>query len=119
MESIKPERFEAAYSKLLAIGNECVRAINTQHGCDFIVLVGKLPSKGWPRGKCIGSDSRGKFYSYKASHLLAKIVSLGVMTLETSMADVSNGLTGKYEGENKSKPIYSAESMHIAPINGE
>ena len=74
---------EIIHAKLLTIGRECVRIINTQPGCDFIVLIGKLPNKGWPRGKCIGSDSRGRFYSYKASHLLAKIVALGIMTVET------------------------------------
>ena len=74
---------EAIHAKLLALGEECVRVLNTHPGCDFIVLIGKLPNKGWPRGKCIGSDSRGRFYSYKASHVLAKIVALGVMTVET------------------------------------
>lgn len=74
---------EIVHAKLLTIGQECVRIINTQPGCDFIVLIGKLPNKGWPRGKCLGSDSRGRFYSYKASHLLAKIVALGIMTVET------------------------------------
>jgi len=73
---------EIIHAKLLAIGQECARIINTHPGCDFIVLIGKLPNKGWPRGKCLGSDSRGRFYSYKASHLLAKIVALGIMTVE-------------------------------------
>lgn len=76
---------KAIRTKLLVIGQECVRILNTQPGCDFIVLIGRLPVKGWPRGKCIGSDSRGRFYVYKASHLLAKIVALGVMTVETRM----------------------------------
>ena len=76
---------EAIHAKLLAVGQECVRIINTQPGCDFIVLIGKLPNKGWPRGKCIGSDSRGRFYSYKATRVLAKIVALGGMTVETRL----------------------------------
>lgn len=78
---IKPERLQAIHSKLLAIGQECVRAINQQSGCPFIVIVGHFPVKGWPRGKCIGSDSKGRFYSYDARKVLAKIVALGVMTV--------------------------------------
>lgn len=80
--------FEVIHAKLLTIGQECVRIISTQPGCDFIVLIGKLPNKGWPRGKCLGSDSRGRFYSYKASHLLAKIVALGIMSAETRVRKV-------------------------------
>jgi len=81
-ETIKPERLQAIHDKLLSVGKECVRVLNDQPGCDFIVLIGKLPNKGWPRGNCIGSDSRGNFYSYKASRVLAKIVSLGIMTVD-------------------------------------
>lgn len=81
-ETIKPERLHAIHAKLLAIGQECVRAINQQPGCPFIVIVGHLPLKGWPRGKCIGSDSKGKFYSYDARKVLAKIVALGVVTVQ-------------------------------------
>ena len=81
-ETIKPERIEAIHAKLLAIGHECVRAINQQPRCPFIVIVGHLPMKGWPRGKCVGSDSKGKFYAYDAKKLLAKLVALGIMTVE-------------------------------------
>ena len=81
-ETIKPERIEAIHAKLLAIGKECVRAINQQPVSPFIVIVGHLPLKGWPRGKCVGSDSKGKFYAYDAKSVLAKIVALGVLTVE-------------------------------------
>jgi hypothetical protein len=87
-ETIKPERLEAIHAKLLSVGQECVRVINQQPGCPFIVIVGHLPNKGWPRGKCIGSDSKGRFYSYDARKVLAKIVALGMMTVE---AKVRNG----------------------------
>jgi len=85
---IKPERLQAIHSKLLAIGQECVRAINQQPECPFIVIVGHLPLKGWPRGKCVGSDSKGKFYAYDAEKVLAKIVALGVMTVECRTKEV-------------------------------
>lgn len=81
-ETITPERIEAVAEKLLTIGHECVRAINTQSGCPFIVIRGHFPAKGWPRGKCCGSDSKGRFYWYDAKKVLAKIVSLGIMTVE-------------------------------------
>ena len=84
-EAIKPERLQAIHSKLLSVGQECVRAINLHPGCPFIVIVGHLPNKGWPRGKCIGSDSKGRFYSYDARKVLAKIVALGVMTIEAKV----------------------------------
>ena len=67
---------------LIAIGKECVRAINEQPGCPYIVIRGHFPSKGWPRGKCCGSDRAGRFYWYDARKVLAKIVSLGLMVVE-------------------------------------
>jgi hypothetical protein len=79
---VKPEQLEAVHSKLLSIGQECVRAINTQPGAPYIVIRGHFPAKGWPRGKCCGSDSQGRFYWYDARKVLAKIVALGVMTVE-------------------------------------
>ena len=79
---ITPERIEAINAKLQTIALECCRAINTQAGAEFVVLRGRLPQKGFPRGKCIGSDSKGKFYAYDAKNLLAKLVSMGVIELE-------------------------------------
>jgi hypothetical protein len=87
-ETIKPERLQAIHAKLLSVGQECVRAINQR--CPFIVIVGHLPNKGWPRGKCIGSDSKGRFYSYDAIKVLAKIVALGVMTVDTQVRNGGN-----------------------------
>ena len=81
-ETIKPERIMAVLEKMQAIALECVRVINTQPGVDFIVLVGKLPNAGWPRGKCIGSDSKGRFYAYKASRLLAAIAAHGYVKMK-------------------------------------
>ncbi len=81
-ETITPERLQACNEKLVQIGLECVRAINTQPGAPFIVIRGHFPAKGWPRGKCCGSDSKGRFYWYDASKVLAKIVTLGLMTVE-------------------------------------
>jgi hypothetical protein len=82
MPKLTDTQLENIHTKLLSIGQECVRIINTQPKCAFLVMVGKFPSAGWPRGHCIGSDSRGRFYSYDAKRVLAKIVSLGVMTVE-------------------------------------
>jgi hypothetical protein len=81
-ETIKPERLAAIQSKMEAIAKECVRAINTQPGAQYVVLRGKLPVKGWPRGKCIGSDSHGRFYCYDAKNLLAAIAGKGFVTVE-------------------------------------
>lgn len=72
----------AAHVKLITIGEECIRAINQPGGCPWIITIGHLPIKGWPRGKCIGSDARGKVYAYDARRVLAKIISLGVMTVQ-------------------------------------
>lgn len=76
-EILTPERVAAAKAKMLTIALECVRVINTQPGADFIVLRGKLPVSGWPRGKCVGSDSKGKFFAYSARRLLAAIEANG------------------------------------------
>ena len=84
MEAIKPERLEAIHAKLVSLAQECVRVINTQPGCAFIVLRGKLPNNGWPRGKCCGSDSKGRFYWYDAKKVLAAIVAMDVVTVEAS-----------------------------------
>jgi hypothetical protein len=81
-ETITPERIQAAAEKMQAIALECVRVINTQHGADFIILRGKLPNKGWPRGKCVGSDSKGRFTAYSARNLLAAIAAHGYVTVE-------------------------------------
>ncbi len=101
MESIKPERLEAVHAKLLAIGHECVRAINQQPVCPFIVIVGRLPLKGWPRGHCVGSDSKGKFYAYDAKKVLAKIVALGVMTTEGTEVNAFITLYWRFEVRTK------------------
>lgn len=82
MNEIKPERLDAIHAKLVMIAEECVRVINTQPGFTFMVLRGKLPNKGFPRGKCIGSDSKGRFYSYDARKVLAAILAMGVVTVE-------------------------------------
>jgi hypothetical protein len=67
---------------LSAPAKECVRVINTQPGAQFVMLVGKLPVAGWPRGKCIGSDSYGRFYAYDAKRLLAAIAANGFVKVE-------------------------------------
>lgn len=69
--------------QLTDLARECLRALETQLGAEFIVLVGKLPKKGWPQGKLIGSDSRGKFYSYPASRVLARLIQMGICTVTT------------------------------------
>ena len=88
--TIHPERLSSVHAKLVSVGQECVRAINTQPGCPFIVLVGRLPAKGWPRGKCCGSDSKGRYYWYDARKVLAKIVALGVMTVDYKLRPKEN-----------------------------
>jgi len=67
------------------LAKECIRAITRQPGAPFIVIIGKLPQKGWPRGKCVGSDSRGRFYAYDAYKVLARIMhpALGLVSYET------------------------------------
>ena len=82
MSEVEQERLQAITDKLIAIGKECVRAINTQTGAPYIIIRGHFPEKGWPRGKCCGSDSKGRFYGYDARKVLAKIISLGLMTFE-------------------------------------
>lgn len=84
--TIKPERLQALHAKLVTIAQECVRVINTQPRAPFIVMIGHFPVKGFPRGKCIGSDSRGRFYAYDAKNLLAKLVALGVITVDARVA---------------------------------
>ena len=79
---IKPERVEAINAKLTTIAQECARAINAQPGAPYIVIRGHFPVKGWPRGKCCGSDSQGRFYWYDARKVLAKIAALGVVKVE-------------------------------------
>lgn len=86
-ETIKPERLDAVAEKLIQIGKECVRVINTQPGAPYIVIRGHFPVKGWPRGKCCGSDSKGRFYWYDASKVLARIVSLGLMTVDWKLKE--------------------------------
>ena len=86
-EIITPERIYAAAEKMQSIALECVRVINEQPGADFIVLRGKLPVAGWPRGKCIGSDSKGKFMAYSARKLLAAIAAHGYVTVEFENQD--------------------------------
>ncbi len=81
-ETIKPDRLLAIQAKMEAIAQECVKVINTQPGAQFVVLVGKLPNAGWPRGKCIGSDSKGRFYAYDAKRLLAAIAAKGFVKVE-------------------------------------
>lgn len=87
MDEIHPGRLEAISERLVAIGHECVRAINNQPGCPYIVIRGHFPAKGWPRGKCCGSDSKGRYYWYDARKVLAKIVSLGIMEVEYKLRD--------------------------------
>ena len=65
-----------------ALVKECLRAIQTQPGCGFIVAIGSLKGKGWPRGNCVGSDSRGRFYSYDAFELLGRLIVYGVATIQ-------------------------------------
>jgi hypothetical protein len=45
-------------------------------------MIGRLPVKGFPRGKCIGSDAKSRFYAYDAKNLLAKLVAMGVIEVD-------------------------------------
>jgi hypothetical protein len=76
------ERIARVEEKLVGIARECVRVINTQPTAPFVVLRGKLPQAGWPRGKCIGSDSKGKFMAYDAKRLLAALAAKGIVKVE-------------------------------------
>lgn len=64
-----------------ALALECIRVIQTQPTCAFVVAIGRLKGKGWPRGRCLGSDSRGSFYSYDAHQLLGRLVAYNVVTV--------------------------------------
>ena len=66
-----------------ALAKECIRCLATQPGAPFIVVIGKLPQKGWPRGKCVGSDRRGRFYMYDAAKILARLFLLNVVRIQT------------------------------------
>lgn len=76
-----------------ALALECIRAIQQQPSVPFIVVIGKLVAKGWPRGQCIGSDSRGRFYSYDAWKVLGCLAKYGVVGLTGIEAvDDNNGI---------------------------
>jgi hypothetical protein len=62
-----------------ALALECIRIIQTQPGAEFFVSIGNLKGKGWPRGKLLGSDSRGSFYSYDTYELLGRLAAYGVI----------------------------------------
>jgi hypothetical protein len=101
---IEPERLEVIHTKLVAVAHECVRVINTQPTCSFVVLIGKLPNKGFPRGHCIGSDSRGRFYSYDAKRLLAALVAMGVITVEAHVRSEPTSSKREVEDARESYP---------------
>lgn len=65
-----------------ALALECIRVIRQQPMCPFLVVIGRLKGKGWPRGKVLGSDSRGYFYSYDAIELLGRLVAYGGVKAE-------------------------------------
>lgn len=69
-----------------ALALKCIDVIQQQPDVPFIVVIGKLDNKGWPRGKCIGSDSRGRFYSYDAYELLGRLVAYRVVYVEALRA---------------------------------
>ena len=80
--TITPERVQASLDNLVTIAKVCVRAINTQPGCPYIVIRGHFPIKGWPRGKCCGSDSKGRYYWYDARKVLAAMAANGIIKVE-------------------------------------
>jgi hypothetical protein len=62
---------------------ECARVLRDQSMAPEIVVIGKLPVKGWPRGRCVGSSSRGQFWAYPAARVLARFPLLMEYTEDT------------------------------------
>ena len=57
---------------------ECVHILQQQPTIPYIMVIGKIQAKGWPRGACVGSDSRGHIYAYDARRILIRLASLGI-----------------------------------------
>lgn len=81
------------------LAKECVRSLLARPEAPFIVIIGKFPQKGWPRGQCVGSDSRGWFYMYEAAKILARLFLLKVVRIET----IANGEFGSEDRMYRSK----------------
>lgn len=95
------------------LAEECLRALTQQPGAPFIVVRGRLPQKGWPRGKCVGSDSRGRFYMYDAAKLLIRLWALRVCTVESLvLADGSVEIRVNTNGKTTILPKEISNKFH-------
>jgi hypothetical protein len=97
-----------------ALAIECIRIIQTQPGCGFMVVIGNLKGKGWPRGKCIGSDSRGRFYSYDAFELLGRLIAYGVVKVYELEQGKSALEVTNYSGFSKLDAVATTRVLKIA-----
>lgn len=98
-----------------ALALQCVQTIQQQPTLPFIVVIGKLPVKGWPKGECIGSDSRGRFYSYDARAILGRLVAQGVVRMQT--VDATGAVTVEIDthpGTFVISPEHSGEVYQVA-----